>query len=361
MRALVLVGGQGTRLRPLTLTAPKQMLPVAEVAMIERVLSRLAAHGIDSATLSMGYRPDAFLAAFPDDRCAGVALDYAVEPEPLDTAGAIRFAARHAGIGETFLVVNGDVLSDVDLTALIGFHRGRGGLGTLALTAMEDPSSFGVVPTDGDGRVLAFIEKPAADEAPTNLVNAGFYVLEPEVVERIPGGRRVNIERETFPVLAAERSLFAMSSDAYWTDTGTPELYLRANLHHVDGERFHAPSSGARRTEEGGWVLGGPVLDAEVGRGSLVGDAAFVGKGAEISRSVVGAGCRVEGAVVEGSLLLPGAVVRAGAVVRGSIVGPGAVVGEDAEVVGLSVVGEGVEIDRGQRLEGARMPAAEVR
>ena len=357
MRAVVLVGGEGTRLRPLTLTAPKQMLPVAEVAMIERVLTHLAAHHVDGVTLSMGYRPDAFLAAFPEDRCAGVALDYAVEPVALDTAGAIRFAARHAAMDDTFLVVNGDVLSDVDVTALVAFHRAAGGQGTLALTPMEDPSSFGVVPTDVDGRVLDFLEKPAPGEAPTNQVNAGFYVLEPDVVDRIPDGRRVNIERETFPVLAAEGSLYAVASGAYWTDTGTPALYLRANLDLVNGARDEVPAAGARRSGDGGWVLGRPVLDAGVGDGSLVGDAAFVGRGSSVCRSVVGAGCRVEGGRVDGSVLLPGAVIRAGAVVEGSIVGPGAAVGEGAHLTGLSVLGEGVEVAAGARLDGARVPA----
>ena len=356
MRALVLVGGEGTRLRPLTLGAPKQMLPVAEVAMIERVLAHLAPHGIDSVTLSMGYRPDAFLAAFPNDRCAGFHLDYAVEPEPLDTAGAIRFAARHAGVDDTFLVVNGDVLSAVDLNALVEFHRSSGGEGTIALTPVDDPSSFGVVPTDDKGRVTAFVEKPSRDEAPTNLVNAGFYVLEADVLDRIPDGRRVNIERETFPAMAAQGALFAKASDSYWTDTGTPDLYLRANLHAVDDAGGVAPAAGARRTDDGGWVIGGPVLDAVVGPGSLVGDAAFVGKGAAVHRAVIGAGARVEGATVEESVLLPGAVVRSGAVVRRSIVGPGAVVGRDAEVVGLSVIGEGAHVTPGSRLDGARLP-----
>jgi mannose-1-phosphate guanylyltransferase len=356
VRALVLVGGEGTRLRPLTLSAPKQMLPVAEVAMIERVLTHLAPHGIDSVTLSMGYRPDAFLAAFPDDRCAGFHLDYAVEPEPLDTAGAIRFAARHAGVDETFLVVNGDVLSAVDLSALVAFHRSSGGEGTISLTPVDDPSSFGVVPTDDKGRVTAFVEKPARDEAPTDLVNAGFYVLEPDVLERIPDGRRVNIERETFPAMAARGALFALASDSYWTDTGTPDLYLRANLHFVNGDGGAPPAPGARRTDGGGWAVGGPVLHAEVGPGSLVGDAAYVGKGATVRRSVIGAGSRVEGATVEESVLLPGAVVRSGAVVRCSIVGPGAVVGDGAEVVGLSVIGEGAHVDAGLRLDGARLP-----
>jgi len=254
--------------------------------------------------------------------------------------------------------VNGDVLADLDVTRLIGFHRESGARATIALTPVPDPSAFGVVPTDSTGRVLAFIEKPAPGDAPTNLINAGFYVLEHEVLERIPDGRRVNIERETFPELAAERTLYALASDAYWTDTGTPDLYLRANLDLVNGARSQAPAPDARRAAEGGWVLGRPVIDAPVHHGSLVGDAAFVGKGSSVDRSVVGTGCRVEGASVTGSVLLPGAVVRSGAVVEGSIVGPGAVVGEGARVTGLSVVGEGVEVKRGSVLDGARVPAS---
>ncbi len=358
MRALVLVGGEGTRLRPLTLTIAKQMLPVAEVTMIERVVAHLAVHGIDDVTLSMGYRPDAFLAAFPGDRCAGARLTYAVEPAPLDTAGAIRFAASHAAIEETFLVVNGDVLSDLDVGALIGFHGGSGATATIALTPVADPSAFGVVPTDASGRVQAFIEKPPSGTAPTNLVNAGFYVLEPEVVQRIPGDRRVNIERETFPALAAEGSVYALASDAYWTDTGTPELYLRANLHLVNGSTRHGPAPGAHRSGDGAWVLGRPVIDVRIGAGSLVGDAAYVGRHSTVGTSVVGAGCRVEGASVTGSVLLPGAVVRPGAVVEGSIIGPGAVVGEGAQVTGMSVVGEGAVVERGARLDQARVPGS---
>ena len=357
MRAVVLVGGEGTRLRPLTLTVAKPMLPVVEVAMIERVLAHLAAHGVAQATLSMGYRPDAFLAAFPEDRCAGVTLDYAVEPVALDTAGAIRFAARHAGIDGTFLVVNGDVLADTDIGELVRFHRRRGARATIGLTPVADPSAFGVVSTDGEGRVQAFIEKPPPGQAPTNTINAGFYVMEPDVVDRIPDGRRVNVERETFPELAAEGSLYALASNAYWTDTGTPTLYLQANLDLVNGTRPQAPVSGARRGPDGAWVQGRPVVDALVAEGSFVGDAAFVGRHSVVHRSVVGAGCRVEGGSVTGSVLLPGAVVRAGAVVEGSILGPGAMVAEGASVTGLSVVGAGVEVARQTVLAGARVPA----
>lgn len=356
MRAVVLVGGMGTRLRPLTLAMPKQMLPVAEVTMIERVLAHLAAAGIDSATLSMGYQPDAFLAAFPDDRCAGVALSYAVEPVALDTAGAVRFAAEHAAVEGTFLVVNGDVLTDADVAALVAFHATSGGLATIGLTPVPDPSPFGVVPTDDRGRVLAFIEKPAPGEAPTNLVNAGLYVLEPEVLDRIPAGRPVNLEVETFPALVLDGALYGLASDAYWTDTGTPSLYLQANVDLLDGRRGPRPAPGARAVGDG-WVLGRPVLHAALGRGALVGDAAFVARGSVVSRSVVGAGCRVERATVTDSVLLPGAVVRAGASVERSVVGPGAVVGEKASLSGLSVVGAGAQVRPGAVLEAARVEA----
>jgi mannose-1-phosphate guanylyltransferase len=358
VKAVVLVGGEGTRLRPLTFTTPKQMLPVVEVTMIERVLGHLAQYGVGDVVLSMGYRPDAFLAAFPDDRCAGVALAYAVEPEPLDTAGAIGFAARHAGIEETFLVVNGDVLTDLDVGALVAFHRACRGLGTISLTPVDDPSAFGVVPTDDDGRVQAFIEKPSRDEAPTNLINAGTYVLEPEVLDRIPAGRRVSIERETFPALAAEGVLYARGSDVYWVDTGTPAKFLEANLDLLSGRRGAPPAPRARQVAPGVWHHGaGPVVDGDVQSPALVGDAAFVAKGATVAGSVVGAGARVgDRAVVEGSVLLPGCYVAPGAVVQGSIVGENATVGEGAHVRNLSVVGGNAKVEPGASLDGARFP-----
>lgn len=354
MKAVVLVGGMGTRLRPLTLTIPKQMLMVAEVTMIERVLDHLAVHGVEQATLSMGYRPDPFLSAFPSNSCAGVALRYAVEPTPLDTGGAIRFAALHGGIDDTFVVVNGDVLTDLDVSALVSFHRARGAEATIHVTPVEDPRSFGVVPLDQRGRVEAFIEKP--ESPPTNLINAGTYVVEPEVVERIDGDRRVSVERETFPAMVQDGSLFGMPSDAYWVDAGTPATYLRAQLDLVSGHRGGPPAPHASEDEPGVWTIGGPVVDGAVMPPSLIGDAVFVAKESHVEGSVVSAGARVEGAKVVGSVLLPGAVARAGAMIEDSIVGPGAVVREGAQVTGLSVIGEGVEVQGDARLFAVRVP-----
>src|SRR5688572_28323156 len=225
MRAVVLVGGFGTRLRPLTQHTPKQMLPVVHRPMVERVVAHLGEHGVDEAILALGYRPDAFQAAYPDDRCAGVRLHYAIEPEPLDTAGAIRFAALDAGIAERFLVLNGDVLTDLDVGAQVAFHERIGAEGTIALHRVEDPSAFGVVPTDAEGRVTTFIEKPPPGEAPTDLINAGTYVLEPSVLERIHAGAPVNVEPVTFPAMVADGSLYAFDGDTYWVDAGTPTTY----------------------------------------------------------------------------------------------------------------------------------------
>jgi NDP-sugar pyrophosphorylase family protein len=334
------VGGEGTRLRPLTLTTPKQMLPIVEQAMIERVIGQLADHGIDDAVLSLGYRPDAFMSAYPGGSIAGVHLTYAVEPTPLDTAGAIGFAAGHAGIDETFVVVNGDVLTDSDLSALVDFHRLRGGEATIGLTPVDDPSAFGVVPTDGEGRVEAFIEKPPRDEAPTNLINAGMYVLEPSVLARIPADRRVSIERETFPELVRSGSLYALGSDAYWLDTGTPDAYLRAHRDLLAGRRPGPPSPGAR-------------LDASLGRGVWL-----LGAPQVTEDSVIGAGAVIEeSASVTGSVVLPGARVASKATVEGSIIGPGAIVGQRCAIHGISVIGAGAVTASGTVIDGERVPA----
>ena len=355
MKAVVLVGGTGTRLRPLTLAVPKQMLPIAEVPMIERVLTTLGGQGVTTAVLALGYRFENFLGALPPARALGLAVVPAVEPEPLGTAGAVRFAAESAGIEERFVVVNGDVLTDLDVGALVDFHAGRGAEGTLALSPVEDASSFGLVATDDDGRVTAFVEKP--DGPQPGLISVGTYVLEPSVLDRIPGGRAVSIEREVFPAMVGDGTLFGMASPAYWSDTGTPERYLQAQLDLVSGRRGAPPAPGAVDRGDGVWTVGSAVVDGDVTPPALVGTAAYVQAGASVEASVVGAGARIhEGARVRESVLLPGAVVRSHAIVEGSLVGEQAVIGEGAEVTGLAVVGPGVLVEPGARLAGVRVP-----
>jgi mannose-1-phosphate guanylyltransferase len=334
VRAVVLVGGFGTRLRPLTLTMPKQMLPVVDQTMIERVVRALGQHGVTEAILSLGYRPDAFMEAYPDGICAGVGLTYAVEPEPLDTAGAVRFAARAAGIDETFIVVNGDVLTDLDVSGLWDFHHTHGGEGTIALTPVEDPSRYGVVPIDADQRVIEFVEKPPVGTAPSNWVNAGTYVLEPSVLDRIDEGRKVSIERETFPGLAADGSLYAVESSAYWLDAGTPESYLQAQLDIIDGLR-------------------GEIEPA-------VHPSAYLEADATVTHSVVMQGAHVRSAVqLINSVLLPGAHIEEGSVIIDSIIGSHARVGSRSSLRDLTVVGHATAIDAGSVFTSARIPASE--
>lgn len=328
MKAVVLVGGFGTRLRPLTLTTPKNLLPVGHVPMVERVVGHLAEHGVTEAVLSLGYKPDTFLDAYPDGTCAGVRLHYAVEDEPLDTAGAIRFAAGEAGIDERFVVVNGDVLTDLDVTRLIRFHAASGAEATIALHTVEDPSRFGVVVTDVAGQVEAFIEKPPADEAPSNAINAGTYVMEPSVLGRIDVGRRVSVERETFPMLVEAGTLYALDGNAYWLDAGTPETYLQANLDllSADGNNVHPEAS--------------------------------VAPSAHVERSVVAAGASIgEDVTLTEAIVLAGATVESGARVHRSIVGAGATVRSGAELLDLTVVGADVDVEADARLTGQRVPA----
>ena len=328
MDAVILVGGFGTRLRPLTLSVPKPLLPVGNVPIVERIIAGLERAGVTRAVLALGFKPEPFLAAFPDGRCGGVKLEYAVEPEPLDTAGAIAFAARHAGISSTFVVANGDILTSLDISRVVAFHRASGAEGTLHLVPVDDPSQFGVVETDATGRVLRFVEKPAPGETTSSNVNAGTYVLEPSVIDRVPAGGKLSIERVVFPQMVASASLFAMSTDDSWIDTGRPETFLAANLSLVDAQ-------GA----------------------SVVHPTATVGAGAVVDRSVVGAGARIgAGARVASSVVFPGAVVDDEAQLESALVmgrvGSGAVARD-------VVVGEDGVIDAGAHITGMKIPAPE--
>lgn len=295
MRAVVLVGGFGTRLRPLTLSVPKPMLPVGHEPMIARLVDRLGRGGVTEVVLALGFRPEPFIEAFPDGQCGDVALTYAVEPEPLDTAGAIRFAAEAAGIDETFVVANGDVMTDLDVGALVSAHRNFGAEATIHLIGVDDPSSFGVVDLADDGSVNAFVEKPAPGEEPSNLINAGTYVFEPSVLARIPDGP-VSIERDTFPKIANDGAMYGYATDDYWIDAGRPEFYRAANLDLLNG---------VRRDESCEAISPSANVHPEATiRNSVVGDHVTVGAGATIVDSV----------------LLPGAAIGSGASVERSLV-----------------------------------------
>lgn len=282
MIAVLLVGGEGTRLRPLTEWLPKPMLPIANRPFLEHQIDHLREHGIDRVILSCGYLPGPIRDHFGDR------LEYAVEPQPLGTGGAIRFSAE--GIDQTFVVCNGDVLTDLDLTALVSQHRRRGARATIALHRVDDASAYGLVRTDADGRVTAFIEKPPPGEADVDTINAGTYVLEPGVLELIEPGRAVSVEREVFPRMIGQ-GLYASVDEGRWRDIGTPESYLAANLERMP-------------------------------QGGLIDPLAMVEPTADVTESVVGAHARIGGgARIDHSVVLPGADVPAGARFQMAVVG----------------------------------------
>lgn len=309
MDAVVLVGGFGTRLRPLTNTIPKQMLSIGHRTMLEAVLDRLARQGVTRAVLSLGYKPEVFRDRWPDGRIAGIDVDYAIDPYPLDTAGAIRYAALHAGVDSTFVALNGDIITSLDLADQLDQHRSTGAVGTIHLVPVDDPSRFGVVSIDDTNRVLGFVEKPPREEAPSNLINAGTYIFEPEVLDLVPDNEAVSIERVTFPLLVEQGGLFGYqhSSDVYWVDAGTPDALLQANLDLVNGV----------------WTDAIPAL----------GEGAEVDPSATLDNVLVGARARIGAARVGRSVVMPGAVVGDGAVLEGSIIGDAAKVAPGAKVI----------------------------
>ena len=325
MQAIVLVGGEGTRLRPLTETVPKPALTLVDRPFLAYMIEWLAGHGVDEVVLACGFLPDVLREALVgEEERAGVSISYVVEPERRGTAGAIRFAADELGdrLEDRFLALNGDVLTDLDLTALLRAHSDRGARATIALHPVEDSSAYGLVGTDSSGKVLAFTEKTG--EAVPGEINAGMYVLERPVLDLIPPGEEVSIERDVFPRLVGE-GLHGLRLDGYWMDIGTPERYLEATWDILERRvetRVHSTAPG---------MLVGP--------GAKIADGATVGP-----RVVLGTGSRVEaGAEVRDSVLLDGCVVGEGACVSGSILSAGVAVAGRAQLEG-AVVGSGESV-----------------
>ncbi len=308
------------------------MMMLVDRPFVAHQIDMLRRHGIDDVIFSCGYRPDALRAHFGDRSSEGVRFRYVVDPEPLGTAGAVRNAQEHLD-GDAFLVLNGDILTDLDLDLFAARHRESGAVGTVALTPVDDPSAFGLVRLREGGQVEAFVEKPApADLRPGEpfRINAGTYLLEPRVLEMIPAGRACSIEHEIFPVLADDGALYGFPSDAYWRDIGTPASYLAAS---------HDVLAGLLRTESptgGSYLAPGASVDrsATVDARSSVGVGAVIAASARVSGSVVGAGTRVgEGAVIDGAIVGEGVEVGAGAhLAPGVVVGDRATIGAGARV-----------------------------
>jgi mannose-1-phosphate guanylyltransferase len=345
MQALVLVGGEGTRLRPLTLTRPKPAITLVDRPFIRFMVDWLARHGVSEVIMACGFRPDDLRSALGDSIPGGPAIRYLEEREALGTAGPIRLAADEGLLLDRFLVVNGDLLTDMDLTALLAAHKERSAVASLALHPVDDPTAYGLVRRDQDGTVRAFVEKPDPAEVDTDEVNAGAYVLERAVVDLIPPGRAVSIEREVFPRLVGQ-GLYGLRLGGYWMDIGTPERYLQASWDILTGAvetdvaaRLDGAGVGI---DEHAAVDAAAVLEGP----ALIESGAHVGAAAIGPRAVVGADCEVaDGARVSGSVLHARCRVGAGAFVEDSILGAGVEVGQGAEIGHGSVIGEGARVE----------------
>jgi mannose-1-phosphate guanylyltransferase len=318
VKAVILVGGEGTRLRPLTYAIVKAMVPVLNKPFIEYVIRHLSNHNINEIILALGYKPDCITDYFGDASQLGVRLVYSVETDPMGTAGAVKNAEQH--IDNTFFVMNGDIFTDLNLSDMLQFHRDKGAKITIALKPVDDPTRFGVVETDGNKRVTRFVEKPKREHVTSNMINAGVYIIEDEVLNRIPQGKRFMFEHDVFPALLAEgKPVFGYATDAYWIDTGTPEQYLQLNRDLMFGKSIqvsfkpHEIRVNKQASVHPQTKLTPPIL--------VDGDCS-ISKGAQLKGPVVmGTGCTIkDNAIIENSILWQNVIIGEQAVLKDCIV-----------------------------------------
>lgn len=342
MQALILAGGAGTRLRPLTSSVPKPVVPLVDRPFIVYMLDWLRGHGIDDVVMSCGHMANGVRRVLGDGGGVGLRIRYVEEPSPLGTGGALKFAEDL--LDERFVMLNGDVLTDFDMSAQIARHEQTGARATLALVAVPDPSSYGLVRTDAEGRVAAFIEKPPADaELDTRNVNAGMYVLERDVLDMMSAGQPASIERDVFPQLVG-KGLYGMVMEGYWLDIGTPERYLQGAFDILEGNV--ASGVGARMGDT--YVC----VEDDVDNAGRIIPAALIERGCRIAagariggRAVLESGVSVgPNTIVERAVVMAGAQIGANCQLRGCIVGPDVRIGDNTVVDGWSVVGAGVTV-----------------
>jgi mannose-1-phosphate guanylyltransferase len=353
MQALILAGGEGTRLRPLTSTVPKPVVPLVDRPFIAFMLDWLRGHGVDDVIMSCGFLASGVRNVLGDGSAYGVRLRYVEEPQPLGTGGALKFA--ESLLDERFLMLNGDVLTDLDVSAQLALHEARGARATLALTPVEDPSAYGLVRTLDDGRVTGFVEKPAPDQIDTRNISAGIYVLERAVLELLEPDKPASIERDVFPRLVDE-GLYAYVGEGYWLDIGTPERYLEGTFDILEGTVATAVKE---RMGDGYLCIEpGEHADGRVIPSALIERDCSIAPGARIGgRVVLEAGVTVgENTTIERAVVMRGSTIGANCTLSGCIVCGGVEIGDNTHIQGLAVLGEGVTIGAGNVLtNGARV------
>lgn len=335
MKAVILVGGEGTRLRPLSYILPKAMMPVLGKPFLEHLISRLRAHRVDEIVLALSYKAQLLMDHFGDGSRLGVRLHYCLEDPPLGTAGAVKNAARYLD-GSVF-VLNGDIFTDLDFSAMLEFHRARRSEVTIALTPVEDPSTFGVVEADASGRVVGFVEKPPSGQAKTNMINAGVYIVEPDIVELVPDRCFYMFERNLFPQCLDEKmAFFAYPMNDYWIDMGTVERYRQLNCDLIRGRSRQVTGYPGMHVGQDCVLDSRARLEAPL----FIAEGCVVEGRAELKGPVVmGKNCRVgSGAVVEGTVLWSDVQVGETAVVRDCTVATGCRIAEGVEVEGKTII-----------------------
>ena len=349
MKAVILVGGQGTRLRPLTANTPKAMVPVLNKPFLEYVIGHLVRHNIRDIILAQGHLAQPIEDHFGNGRRFGVKLTYTVEESPLGTAGAVKNAQRY--LDGSFLVLNGDIFTDLDITAMLKFHREKKAGVTIALTPVEDPTSYGLVETNPAGRVMRFLEKPSREQVTTNMINAGTYIVEADVLAQVPGQTKFSFERQLFPSLLEQgEPIYAYPSPAYWIDIGNPAKYFRLNKDLLSGKSVHYISS-----QDRGIIIGQNCRlhpTAEIEGPSVIGSNCTIGRKVTINGPVViGADCHLHnGAVVEEAIIWRGVHIGADTRVKGSIIANNCHLGAGS-VIEDSVLGDNVTVADGCRPE----------
>ncbi len=347
MQALILAGGEGTRLRPLTSTVPKPVVPLVDRPFIVYMLEWLKSHGVDDVVMSCGHMAEGVRRVLGDGSAYGVRLRFVEEPRPLGTGGAVKFAEDL--LDERFLMLNGDVLSDMDLTAQIAQHERVGARVTLALVGVEDPSAYGLVRTGAGGEVEEFVEKPSADRIDVNTISAGAYVIEREVLGMLTAGEPASIERDVFPQLVGS-GLYGCTHDGYWLDIGTPQRYLEGTFDILEGNVGTPVAERVGQSymcvEHGVDNEGRIVPSALIESGCRIGPGARVGGRVVLERGVtVG-----ENSIVERAVVMQGTEIGANCILRGCIVAGGVRIGDGTHIEGLAVIGEGVTIGAGNQL-----------
>jgi mannose-1-phosphate guanylyltransferase len=354
LKAIILVGGEGLRLRPLTCNLPKPMVPIVNRPFLEHMVEHLKQHHIDEIILAICYLPDRIQQHFGDGSSFGVKLSYAVEQTPLGTGGAVKNAEQF--LKDTFLVFNGDIFSDLDLTEMIRFHRAHKAKATIALTPVKDPTSYGVVELNSQNRVKGFIEKPSPERVTSNLINAGTYVFEPEVLALIPSGVRSMLERGLFPDLVQrDIPFYGFNSHAYWLDIGKPDDYFKLNHDLLMGKAIsHLPG---KPMTDGVWLEEGCKIHPSVKlTGPIVmGKGCTIEQHAEISGpSVLGSGCIAgQGSIIDEAILWQNVKLGKNVTVRNSVIGNDTSIEDNTRVTGGSIVSDNVIIGSGNKLEHA--------